>query len=279
MDKHGTNLIDGGTGDPGPSEAHRTCSTHKPDEDRTLQTDDDASPQRSKMPLYPAMTTLHLTLSMAALDITSLATSIPTITAELNSAAGYSWIGGAFLIADAASGPIWAKASDIYGRKLAIRSALAFFAVASVIRALSTTMNMLIAARAIQGAGAGGMVSLVNITVSDSFGLSSGRALILGTLEAVWAVAGGAGPMIGGAVTENIGWRWNFWINRPIVGVAVLLVIIFLGVHNPRTPFWIGIAAVDWYGIEFTEHVDCVFGFHGAWACGRVLHQAQENEP
>lgn len=208
MDKHGMNLIDGGTVTLEPSGVHEASDTHKPDEDLTSQTDDDSSSQRSRLRLYPAMTALYLTLFMAALDITSLATSIPTITAELNSAAGYSWIGGAFLIADAASGPIWAKASDIYGRKLAICSALAFFAVASVIGALSTTMNMLIAARAIQGAGAGGMVSLVNITVSDLFGLRSGRALILGTLEAVWAVAGGAGPMVGGAITENIGWRW-----------------------------------------------------------------------
>ncbi|KAF2215745.1 hypothetical protein CERZMDRAFT_109628 [Cercospora zeae-maydis SCOH1-5] len=204
---------------------------------------------RSKFRLYPAMAALYLTLFLAALDITSLATSMPTISAELDSAAGYSWIGGAFLIADAATGPIWAKMSDIFGRKLVICVSLLFFAIASMIGALSNSMTMLIAARAIQGAGAGGMVSLVNITVSDLFGLRSGRAVILGTLEAVWAVAGGAGPMIGGAITENIGWRWNFWINLPIVAIAFALLVVFLDVHNPRTPFWTGIAAVDWYGI------------------------------
>ena len=207
MDKHGMNVVDGSSAQPAPLPYSQDTEPSSKDE-RTTQAANDEPEHRSKWRLYPAMTALYLTLFLAALDITSLATSIPTIAAELNSAAGYSWIGGAFLIADAATGPIWAKMSDIFGRKLVISLSLLFFAIASIIGALSNTMIMLIAARAIQGAGAGGMVSLVNITVSDLFGLRNGRALILGTLEAVWAVAGGAGPMIGGAITENIGWRW-----------------------------------------------------------------------
>ncbi|GIZ42149.1 hypothetical protein CKM354_000542800 [Cercospora kikuchii] len=248
MDKHGMNVVDGASAQPAPLPHSQDTEPASKDE-RITQAANEEPEHRSKWRLYLAMTALYLTLFLAALDITSLATSIPTIAAELNSAAGYSWIGGAFLIADAATGPIWAKMSDIFGRKLVISLSLLFFAIASIIGALSNTMNMLIAARAIQGAGAGGMVSLVNITVSDLFGLRDGRALILGTLEAVWAVAGGAGPMIGGAITENIGWRWNFWINLPIVAIALALLVIFLDVHNPRTPFWTGIAAVDWYGI------------------------------
>ncbi|KAM3425278.1 hypothetical protein BST61_g7226 [Cercospora zeina] len=248
MDKHGMNVLDGASDRPAP--VQHPSESHPSTKDESMaQVVNDEPERRSKLRLYPAMAALYLTLVMAALDITSLATSIPTISAELDSAAGYSWIGAAFLIADAATGPIWAKMSDIFGRKLVISVSLLFFAVASIIGALSNTMIMLIAARAIQGAGAGGMVSLVNITVSDLFGLRNGRAVILGTLEAVWAVAGGAGPMIGGAITENIGWRWNFWINLPIVAIALALLVIFLDVHNPRTPFWTGIAAVDWYGI------------------------------
>ncbi|PPJ58146.1 hypothetical protein CBER1_02616 [Cercospora berteroae] len=205
MDKHGMNVVDGASALPAPLPHSQGIEPSSKDE-RITQAANDEPEHRSKWRLYPAMTALYLTLFLAALDITSLATSIPTIAAELNSAAG-------------------------------------------ITGAPSNTMNMLIAARAIQGAGAGGMVSLVNITVSDLFGLRDGRALILGTLEAVWAVAGGAGPMIGGAITENIGWRWNFWINLPIAAIALALLVLFLDVHNPRTPFWTGIAAVDWYGI------------------------------
>lgn len=108
-------------------------------------------------------------------------------------------------------------------------------------------MRMLIAARALQGTAGGGLIQLVTITISDLFSMRR-RALVLGLLGMIWAVAGSAGPLIGGAFTEFVSWRWCFWINLPVCGVAFLVLLLFLDVHNPRTKLGEGIKAVDWYG-------------------------------
>jgi MFS family permease len=156
--------------------------------------------------------TLQLTLFVVALDQTIVATAIPTIASELKSAKGYTWIGGAYLIANSASGPIWTKLSDIWGRKPLLLLIVAWFFVSSILCAVSTSMKMLIAARVLQGVGAGGVFNLVTITISDIFSMKT-RSLFLGCLEMVWAVAGGAGPVLGGVFAQYVSWRWIFWIN------------------------------------------------------------------
>jgi MFS family permease len=157
------------------------------------------------------------------------------------------WVGGAYLLANAATGPIWAKCSDIWGRKLVLLIAVALFAAASILAALSTNMPMLIAGRALQGTASGGLMQLVVITISDLFSVRK-RALYLGYVGFVWALAGSAGPLIGGAFTQFKSWRWCFWINLPICGMTFLLLLLFLDVHNPRTKLGEGIRAVDWLG-------------------------------
>lgn len=100
-----------------------------------------------------------------------MSTAIPTITADLHSAAGYTWIGGAYLLANAASAPIWAKLSDIWGRKPILLLAVAWFFVGSVICATAVDMSMLIAGRAVQGVAGGGLIQLSIITISDIFSM------------------------------------------------------------------------------------------------------------
>lgn len=189
----------------------------------------------------------QLSLFIAALDTTIAATSVPAITSDLNSASGYFWIGGAFLLADAAAAPIWAKLSDIWGRKPALLGAVMVFAVGSILAATSVSMRMLIAARALQGTAAGGLIQLVNITISDLFSMRS-RTLYFGLVEVTWALAGGLGPILGGAFTQLVSWRWCFWINLPVCGTTFVLLILFLDVHNPRTSIRSGLLAIDWYG-------------------------------
>jgi len=174
-------------------------------------------------------------------------TTIPTITTDLNSASGYTWIGGAYLLASAAAGPLWTKGSDIWGRKPALLGSVLVFAVASIICALSNVMRMLIAGRALQGVAAGGLFQLVAVAISDMFSLRE-RALYFGWMGGVWALAGSAGPPIGGALAERAGWQWCFWINLPVCGISFALLLLFLDVHNPRTKFVDGLKAVDWYG-------------------------------
>ncbi|KAI1458874.1 MFS general substrate transporter [Annulohypoxylon moriforme] len=204
-------------------------------------------PIRTKLRIYSILVSLYLVLFVAALDQTIVATSIPTISASLHSASGYIWIGGAYLLANAAAGPIWAKCSDIWGRKPALLCAVAVFAVASVIAALSSSMQMLIAARALQGAAGGALMQLVTITISDLFSMRR-RSLYFGLLGLMWAVAASAGPLVGGALTELVSWRWCFWINLPVCGLAFVLLLLLLDVHNPRTKLSEGIRAIDWFG-------------------------------
>lgn len=193
------------------------------------------------------MVALSLSLFVAALDQTIMATAIPTIAARLQSAAGYTWIGGAYLLANAAGGPIWAKLSDIWGRKPILLLAVTWFCVGSIICATAVNMKMLIAGRAFQGTAGGGLIQLVTITISDLFSVRH-RSLFFGLMELIWAVAGGIGPLVGGAFSEYSSWRWCFWINLPISGTAFVLLLFFLDVHNPRTKMLEGVRAIDWFG-------------------------------
>lgn len=121
------------------------------------------------------------------------------------------------------------------------------FGAASILAALSTSMHMLIASRALQGAAAGGLIQLVMITISDLFSMRE-RTFYFTFLEVIWALAGSTGPLLGGAFTQLVSWRWNFWINLPVCATTFVLLLIYLDVHNPRTKILEGLRAVDWFG-------------------------------
>lgn len=103
--------------------------------------------------------------------MTIVATAIPTIAADLQAASGYLWIGGAYLLASAAGAPLWAKLSDIWGRKAILLAAVTLFAISSIVCALARDITMLIVGRAFQGTAGGGLLQLVNIVVSDIFSM------------------------------------------------------------------------------------------------------------
>jgi len=112
---------------------------------------------------------------------------------------------------------------------------------------MSTSIRMLIAARALQGVAAGGLFQLVSVTISDLFSVRK-RALYFGWMGAIWAVAGAAGPLVGGALSEKLSWRWCFWINLPVCGLSFVMLLLLLNVHNPRTGIREGLRAIDWTG-------------------------------
>jgi len=112
---------------------------------------------------------------------------------------------------------------------------------------LSTSMRMLVAARALQGVAAGGLFQLVSVTISDLFSVRK-RALYFGWMGAMWAVSGATGPLVGGALSEKLSWRWCFWINLPVCGLSFAMLLLLLDVHNPRTGLLEGIQAIDWSG-------------------------------
>ncbi|OWY43785.1 hypothetical protein AA0118_g3082 [Alternaria tenuissima] len=208
---------------------------------------DGEHPQRTKLQIFLIMLSLAVAVLLVALDITIVTTALPTISAEFNSASGYTWIGSAYLIAQSAATPIWGKISDIFGRKPILLLTNAIFFVGSLLAGVSVNMDMLIASRVIQGIGGGGLITLVNIAISDLFSVRD-RGQYFGIIGGVWALASSLGPVVGGLFTQKVSWRWCFYINLPFDGVAFLILLFFLDVKTPRTPLREGLKAVDWLG-------------------------------
>ncbi|KAL3417353.1 major facilitator superfamily transporter [Phlyctema vagabunda] len=197
---------------------------------------------------YTVIIALFLSLFVAALDVTIIATAAPTISNDLSSSAGYTWIGGAFLLTSVTTSPIWVKLSDIWGRKVILVVLLAWLSVASTICATAKNIEALLAGRALQGAASGGLVLLVHVCISDLFSLRK-RSLLLGLTEGVWAVAGGIGPVLGGAFSSLSTWRWCFWINLPMSALAAFIIIYLLDIKHEHTSFKDGVRALDWAGM------------------------------
>ncbi|KAI9828634.1 MAG: hypothetical protein M1832_001737 [Thelocarpon impressellum] len=193
------------------------------------------------------MLALCMSVFLAALDITIITTALPTITEHFRSSSGYTWIGSAYLLASAASTPIWGKISDIWGRKPTLMSAAMIFFLGSALCGWASSIEMLIAGRAVQGIGGGGLISLVNIVISDLFSMRT-RATYFGIIGMTWALACGVGPILGGVLTQKASWRWCFWLNLPITGAAIVVLSLFLKLHTPKTPLLSGLKAVDWLG-------------------------------
>jgi hypothetical protein len=145
------------------------------------------APKRSKLKIVLIMFSLAVAVLLVALDITIVTTALPTISAEFNSASGYTWVGSAYLIAQSAATPIWGKVSDIFGRKPILLLTNAIFFVGSLLAGVSVNIDMLIAARAIQGIGGGGLITLVNIAISDLFSVRD-RGMYFGIIGGVWAL-------------------------------------------------------------------------------------------
>jgi len=140
---------------------------------------------RSKFRITLILLALFLSLFVAALDATIVATAVPVISHELNSASGYLWVGAAYLIGNAVGAPVWAKLSDIWGRKNIMLAAVAIFFAASAICGSANEMRTLIAGRALQGLAGGGLMLLVHVVISDLFSMKL-RSLLMGITEGVW---------------------------------------------------------------------------------------------
>ncbi|KIW84041.1 hypothetical protein Z517_03287 [Fonsecaea pedrosoi CBS 271.37] len=203
---------------------------------------------RSTWRIAATLVALFLSLFVAALDATITATATPVIVHDLGSAVGYTWIGGAYLLANAVGAPIWGQLSDIWGRKMILLGALAIFFASSTVCAAATTMSGMIVGRALQGFSSVGIILIVQVVISDLFSLRQ-RSLFLGLSQGVWVVAGGCGPIIGGLFASLVTWRWCFWINLPVCGSSFFMTLLFLRVQHTKTAFRVGMKAIDWCGL------------------------------
>jgi EmrB/QacA subfamily drug resistance transporter len=168
-----------------------------------------------------ALSGLLLGMLVAILSSTVVSTSLPKIIADLGGTqSSYTWVVTSTLLATTVSTPLWGKFADLFNRKLLLQLSLVVFVVGSALAGLSTTSGMLIGFRVVQGLGAGGLTALSTVVMADIISPRE-RGRYMGYLGAVMAVGTLGGPLLGGLITDGIGWRWNFYVGVPIAVVAI----------------------------------------------------------
>ena len=168
-------------------------------------------------------TALLLVLLLASLDQTIVATALPTIVGELGGIEHLSWVVTAYLLASTVVGPLYGKLGDLYGRKIVLQAAIVIFLVGSALCGLAQNMGELIAFRALQGIGGGGLI-VTTIAVVGDLVPPRERGRYQGFFGAVFGVSTVIGPLLGGFLVEHLSWRWIFYINLPVGGVALVVI-------------------------------------------------------
>lgn len=169
---------------------------------------------------------------IAALEATVVGTAMPTVIASLGGLNHYSWVFSAYLITSTVTVPVWGKLSDLYGRRLLYQIGIGVFLLGTLLSGFSDSMTQLIIFRAIQGLGAGALIPLGMTIIGDIFTLEE-RARMQAYFSGVWGISSVIGPIVGGFLTDQLSWRWVFFINLPIGIVAAL--IMGFALKEPKT--------------------------------------------
>jgi EmrB/QacA subfamily drug resistance transporter len=181
-----------------------------------------AGPVMSQRQIVLVFVALMLGMLLAALDQTIVSTALPTMVGELGGLEHLSWVITAYLLTSTVSLPIYGKLSDLYGRKPLFQFGLVAFLAGSLLSGAAQNMTMLIAFRAVQGLGAGGIMGMALAIIGDIIPPRQ-RGKYQGYMGSVFAVASVAGPLLGGFFVDQLSWRWVFYINLPI-GILALFV-------------------------------------------------------
>jgi EmrB/QacA subfamily drug resistance transporter len=174
--------------------------------------------------LYVITFAMMLSLFLASIEVTVVATAMPTIVAQLGGLDIYAWVFSAYMIASTTTLPIFGKLSDIYGRRRIYLLAVTLFLIGSALCAQAQTMPQLILFRALQGLGAGGIMPLAFTIIGDIFTFEQ-RAKMQGLFSGVWGISSLIGPLVGGFLVERVSWHWIFYLNVPfgLIGIALML--------------------------------------------------------
>ena len=176
-------------------------------------------PQRVRL----VFAALMIVLLLASLDQTIVSTALPTIVGDLGGLTHLSWVVTAYLLASTVSGPLYGKLGDLYGRKTVLQAAIVLFLIGSALCGISQNMTELIAFRALQGLGGGGLIVLTLAVVGDIFSPRE-RGRYQGFFGAVFALSTIIGPLLGGFFVDHLSWRWIFYINLPVGAVALTVI-------------------------------------------------------
>src|SRR3954454_3144220 len=186
---------------------------------------------------------LMLAMSVTALEQTVVSTAMPSIIAQLKGLDIYPWVFSAYLLAATVSTPIYSKLADLLGRKHVLLFGLGLFALGSMLSGMARSMPQLIAMRVVQGLGAGAVGPIVLTMLGDLFTLQE-RAKVQGLFSAVWGGSSLIGPALGGVLTDQLSWRWVFYVTVPfgVIAAWILARSFHETVERKR------VAPIDWAG-------------------------------
>ncbi len=188
------------------------------------------------------LSALMLGMFLAGLDQTIVSTALPTIAGDLHGLNHLSWVVTAYLLTSTISTPLWGKLGDLYGRKNLFQLSIVIFLIGSMLSGLSQNMMELIAFRAVQGVGAGGLLVGAQAIIGDVVPARQ-RGKYMGYFGVVFGLTSVAGPLVGGLFTQHLSWRWIFYINVPFGILALFAIAAVLHLPAVRVPH-----KIDWTG-------------------------------
>ncbi|GAB4245793.1 MAG: MDR family MFS transporter [Thermoleophilia bacterium] len=193
------------------------------------------------------MSGVGLGMLLAALDQTIIATAMPQVVAHLGGFDLYAWAFTAYMLTSTASVPLYGKLSDLYGRKIFFLLGMILFTLGSAASGQAQTMHQLIGFRALQGLGAGAMMPVALAIIGDLFPPGQ-RGKVQGMMGTIFGISSIVGPMVGGYITDNLSWRWVFYVNLPVGVLAVFVVLLTMPwdrrAHRQHTIDYLGAAAL-----------------------------------
>ncbi|MFF9375881.1 MDR family MFS transporter [Streptomyces griseoluteus] len=229
-------------------------------------------PEKKPKSVRVVLLALMIAMMLAMLDNMIVGTAMPTIVGDLGGLEHLSWVVTGYTLATAASTPVWGKIGDMYGRKGAFLGSIVIFLIGSALSGMAQGMGELIAFRAVQGLGAGGLMVGVMAIIGDLIPPRE-RGKYQGMMAGVMALAMIGGPLVGGTITDNWGWRWTFYINLPLGAVALALVSAVLHLPKKRAK-----AGIDYLGVVLlTVGITAIVlvttwgGTEYAWTSARIM--------
>ncbi|ETS82779.1 hypothetical protein PFICI_04655 [Pestalotiopsis fici W106-1] len=225
-----------------------TSNTSQDVDTNPSQDVDNNPPQPShSFRFWAIIVSLMIASLLSALDVSVISTAMPSIVHDLGSTYAFIWIANAYFLTMTAFQPIYGQTANIFGRRSLTLLAVLLFAVGSAVSGSAPNLGALIVGRAIQGIGGGGINILIEIVVADLLPLRQ-RPKFISIIFTAYTVAVVLGPVIGGLLSERVTWRWIFYLNLPVSGVALIMLFAVLRVQYKKDSMRNSLKRVDFGG-------------------------------